>query len=85
MKKTYPWTFSTRFRRHTFGWRSQPAITRIREAVTEIRRAARADPVLGAEGAVLLLEKLSPALEQVPRVVKQTTIIRRSIECNRGH
>jgi hypothetical protein len=29
------------------------------------RSAARFDPVLGAEGAVLLLEKLSPALEQV--------------------
>ncbi|MEN8151903.1 MAG: hypothetical protein ABFS86_18960 [Planctomycetota bacterium] len=38
---------------------------RIREAVTEIRSAARKDPVLGAEGAVLLLEKISPAIEQV--------------------
>ncbi|MDD5205387.1 MAG: hypothetical protein PHS17_08195 [Desulfobacterales bacterium] len=33
--------------------------------MTEIRKAARKDPVLGAEGAVLLFEKLSPALEQV--------------------
>jgi len=61
----HKWTFTARFRRHAFGWRSKPAITRIREAVAEIRKTARKDPVLGAEGAVLLLEKLSPALEHV--------------------
>jgi len=33
--------------------------------VSEIRKIARKDPLLGAEGAVLLLEKLSPALEHV--------------------
>jgi hypothetical protein len=33
--------------------------------VTGIKRAARTDPLLAANGAVLLLEKLSPALEQV--------------------
>jgi len=61
----HKWDFRARFRRNAFGWRSQPALKRIKEAVTEIRKAARKDPVLGAEGAVLLLEKLSPALEQV--------------------
>jgi hypothetical protein len=59
------WQFTVRFRRNAFGWRSQPAIQRVREAVSEIKRAARSDPVLGAEGAVLFLEKVSPALEQV--------------------
>lgn len=63
MKHT--WEFKARFRRRGFGWRAQPAIQRIREAVTEIRRVARKDPVVGAEGAVVLLERLSPALEQV--------------------
>lgn len=65
MKKSHRWTFSARFRRHAFGWRSQPAITRIREAVTEIKKIARTDEILGADGAVLLMEKLSPALERV--------------------
>jgi hypothetical protein len=68
VKATEPrhqWDFRSRFRRHAFGWRSQPAIQRIRQAVTEIRQAARRDPVLGAEGAVLLLERISPALENV--------------------
>ena len=59
------WEFRARFRRHAFGWKSQPAIKRIREAVSEIRKAARKDEVLAAEGAVLFLEKVSPALEHV--------------------
>ncbi len=59
------WEFKARFRRRSFGWRSQPAILRVRQAVSEIRQAARRDPVAGAEGAVALLERLSPALEQV--------------------
>jgi len=33
--------------------------------VSEIKKIARKDLLLGAEGAVLLLEKLSPALEYV--------------------
>ena len=59
------WAFAPRFRRHAFGWKSQPAIQRIKEAVSEIERTARKDPVLAAEGAVLFLEKVSPALESV--------------------
>ena len=62
---SHKWTFRARFRRHAFGWRSQPAIKRVREAVSEIKKIARKDPLLGAEGAVLFLEKLSPALEHV--------------------
>lgn len=61
----YRWQFASRFRRNAFGWRSHPAIQRVREAVSEIKRVARRDPVLGAEGAVLFLEKVSAALEQV--------------------
>jgi hypothetical protein len=32
------WQFARRFRRNAFGWRSQPAIQREREAVSEIKR-----------------------------------------------
>jgi hypothetical protein len=67
MAKAAPhsWEFKPRFRRHAFGWRSQPAIQRIKQATNEIRRAARHDPILAAEGAVTLLERLSPAIEHV--------------------
>ena len=59
------WVFRTRFRRNCFGWKSQPAIARVKEAVAEIRKVAKRDLRLAADGAVLFLEKVSPALEQV--------------------
>lgn len=61
----HKWVFKARFRRHAFGWRSQPAIGRVKEAVAEIKKVARKDPVLAAEGAVAFLERVSPALEHV--------------------
>jgi hypothetical protein len=61
----HKWAFAPRFRRHAFGWRSQPAVQRVREAAAEIRRIAKKDPVLAATGAILFLEKVSPALERV--------------------
>ena len=61
----HKWTFKARFRRHAFGWRSQPAIKRVKEAVSEIKKEARKQPILAAEGAVAFLERLSPAIEQV--------------------
>ena len=60
------WAFRTRFRRGAFGWKgTQLATGRINEALTEIRAVARHDTACAAEGAVLLLEKLSPALCQI--------------------
>jgi hypothetical protein len=59
------WEFKPRFRRHAFGWRSQPAIQRLKQAVAEIKKVARTDAVLATEGAVVLIERLSPALEHV--------------------
>ena len=64
-KTKHEWTFRARFCRRAFGWRSVSAIARVKEAVAEIKQAARKDPVLAAEGAVLFLERVSPALEQV--------------------
>lgn len=61
----HKWTFALRFRRHAFGWRSQPAVQRVREATAEIQKSTKRDPALAAAGAVLFLEKVSPALEQV--------------------
>jgi hypothetical protein len=38
------WGFKARFRRHAFGWRSQPAIQRVKEAVNEIKKGAPMEP-----------------------------------------
>jgi len=62
---TYKWQFAPRFRRNAFGWRSDTPIQRIKEALSEIRLVARKQRVLAAEGAIVLLEKLSPALMNV--------------------
>lgn len=65
MASTYKWEFRARFRKRSFGWKSQPAIKRVKEAVSEIKKVARKDKTLAAEGAILLIVKLSPALENV--------------------
>lgn len=63
--EAHKWEFKARFRVRAFGWRSRPAILRIKEAVGEIKRVARKDPVLAADGAVAFIERVSPALERV--------------------
>ncbi len=65
VSSAHVWEFKARFRRNAFGWKSQPAIARIKQAVSEIKKVARRDPVLAAEGAVLFLERLSPALTNI--------------------
>lgn len=61
----HKWKFDPRFRRNAFGWRSQPALSRVKEAVAEIRKTEHKDRILAAEGAALFLEKVSPALAHV--------------------
>lgn len=61
----YEWDFKPRFRRGAFGWRSQPAVKRVKEAVSEICKVARREPLLAADGAVCFLERVSPALKNV--------------------
>lgn len=64
--RAHAWAFKARFRRRAFGWRgSRLAVTRVHEAVSEIMKVARTDALLAADGAVALIERLSPALEQI--------------------
>jgi len=63
---SHAWAFRACLRRNAFGWKgTRTAIERMNEAVDEIDRVARTDPALAGEGAVLLLEKLSPAVNQI--------------------
>ena len=74
MATSYAWAFRTSLRRNAFGWRgTRKAIERLSEAVGEIERMARTDPALAGEGAVLLLEKLSPAVNQIDSSSGATT------------
>lgn len=66
MPKAPTWKFKRSFKANAFGWRSsQLACDRIRAAVGEIQRAAENDAALGGEGAILLLERLSPAVQDI--------------------
>lgn len=64
--KKYKWLFRAGLRKGAMGWRSSRlAVEKVKNAVSEIKNVARRDPVLGGEGAVLFLEVVSPALENV--------------------
>ena len=64
----HKWLFPTRIRPNAFSWKSsRVAAQRIMEALGEIQSVARYDAVHAAEGAVRLIERLSPALEHVDR------------------
>ena len=65
-KTTFKWVFASRFRSGAYGWKaSRLACQRLREAVSEIKKVAKKDRGLAAEGAVRLIEKLWPALQHV--------------------
>ena len=60
------WSFPARFRAGAYSWKaSRLACQRLREAVSEIKKVAKKDSLIGAEGAVRLMEKIWPALEHV--------------------
>lgn len=62
----HPWTFPARFRARAFGWKGTKLATdRLKEALSEIKAAQKQDPVLAAEGAVRLIEKLVPAIQDI--------------------
>ncbi len=65
-RSAHKWIFPARFRAGAYGWKSSRlACQRLREAVSEIKKVAKKEPDLTAEGAVRLIEKLWPALEHV--------------------
>jgi hypothetical protein len=60
------WQFKTRFRAKAYGWRgSTLAISRLKEAVSEIKAVAKTDPVAAGDGAVSLMERIWPALQDI--------------------
>lgn len=60
------WQFKTKFRAKSYGWRgSRLAISRLKEAFSEIKAAAKSDPVAGGDGAVSLMERIWPAFQDI--------------------
>jgi hypothetical protein len=66
MAAKHTWTFKARLRSRAFGWRgSHLACQRLKEAVTEIKKVARTDPVTAGDGFVILMERIWPAFQDV--------------------
>ncbi len=66
MAAKYTWTFKSRLRAKAFGWRgSHLACQRLKEAVTEIKKVARKDPVTAGDGVVSLMERIWPAFQDI--------------------
>lgn len=64
LKRT--WEFRKYIRSNAFGWRSSAlAINRLGEAVSEIKKVAKVEPLAAGEGVVQLCERIWPALQQV--------------------
>jgi hypothetical protein len=66
MPTKHTWTFKPRLRARTFGWQgSHLACQRLKEAVTEIKKVDRVDPVAAGDGVVTLMERISPAFQDI--------------------
>ena len=66
MPSPHKWAFKARFRTDTYGWKGTSlASKRLKEAISEIKKVAKSDPVLAGEGCVALMERLWPALQGI--------------------
>ena len=66
MTAKHTWTFKAPLRARAFGWRgSHLACQRLKEAVAEIKKVARTDPVTASDGVVSLMERIWPAFQDI--------------------
>jgi hypothetical protein len=66
MPAKHTWTFKASLRARAFGWRgSSLACGRLKEAVSEIKKVAKTDPVTAGDGVVSLMERIWPACEHI--------------------
>jgi len=66
MPTKHTWTFKPRLRAKAFGWQgSHLACQRLKEAVAEIKKVARVDPVIAGDGVVSLMERIWPAFQDI--------------------
>ncbi len=59
------WDFVERFTSGDIGWKTQPALKDIKAAAREIKKVAKKDGALAAEGVGLFFENISEALSMV--------------------
>ncbi len=63
---SHKWTFKSRFRANAYGWKGTTLATkRLKEAVSEIKKAYKTDAAIGGDGAVSLMERIWPSLQGI--------------------
>jgi len=66
MKRTYLWQFRSRFRTNAYSWHGTALASKhLKEAVAEIKKVAKSDPVAAGDGCITLMERLWPALQNI--------------------
>lgn len=66
MKRSHSWQFRARFRTNAYSWHGTSlASKRLKEAVAEIKKASKSDPVAAGDGCIALMERLWPALQSI--------------------
>lgn len=61
----HEWEFAQRFRSGELSWKTQPAVKEVKAAVREIKKVAKKEPELVAEGVTLFFENISQGLSNV--------------------
>ena len=66
MAEQRKWAFAARFRTNAYSWKgTQLASQRLKEALSEIKKTGKKEPVLAANGAILLIEKLVASIANI--------------------
>lgn len=66
MRLQHKWMFKARLSSSAFNWKASAlACRRLKEAVAEIKKVAKTEPVTAGDGAVALLERIWPSLQDV--------------------
>ena len=66
MLAKHSWTFKARLRARAFAWNaSNLACQSLKEAVAEIKKIAKTDPVTAGDGIVSLMERIWPAFQNI--------------------
>ncbi|CAK0747473.1 conserved hypothetical protein [uncultured Gammaproteobacteria bacterium] len=62
----HSWEFKARFRAGVYSWRSSDlAAKRLKEAVSEIKKVAKSQPLVAAEGIIGLFARIWPAFQNI--------------------
>ncbi|MEI8397136.1 MAG: hypothetical protein WCF85_20625, partial [Rhodospirillaceae bacterium] len=62
----HSWAFKARFRSGAYSWRgSDLAAKRLKEAVSEIKKVAKSEPLVAAEGVIALFARIWPAFQDI--------------------